>query len=68
MWERRYTWRELELVRCLCRRQDDPAIAQTLDVTPRRVRTYLGRLYRKLGEHSRVAAILRVFVAYHDLN
>jgi DNA-binding CsgD family transcriptional regulator len=59
--------RELELVRCLCQNKDDPAIAQALGVTPRRVHTYLHRLYRKLGVHSRAATVLRVFAEYINL-
>jgi DNA-binding CsgD family transcriptional regulator len=56
--------RELALVRCLCRGQNDTAIAEVLGVTPRRVQTFLSRLYRKLGVHSRAGTLLRIFAEY----
>ncbi len=56
--------RELDLVRCICRGLSNASIAVRLGLSPRTVSTYLDRLYRKLGVHSRIATILRVFSAF----
>ncbi len=56
--------RELDLVRCLCRGLSNARIARRLGISPRTVTSYLDRLYRRLGVHSRTAAVLRLFAAY----
>jgi len=53
------TARELDLLVWLCDGQPDKQ-SRTLELAQSRVRTYLGRLYLKLGVHSRAGAMAQV--------
>jgi non-specific serine/threonine protein kinase len=53
----RLTRRESQILRLLATGLTDPQIADTLFIGERTVNSHVARLYRKLGVHSRVAAI-----------
>jgi len=50
--------RELEIVRGICQNHKESSIAQSLGLSRHTVRTYLLRLYAKLGVTSRVDLML----------
>jgi DNA-binding CsgD family transcriptional regulator len=62
------TGREMQVLRGVFDEQTDEAIAVTLGIRPRTVRTHLERLYRKCGCHTSsgaVASAFRTFVGIH---
>lgn len=51
--------RESEVLQWMARGKSNTDIATILDLSPETVRTYVQRVYGKLGSHERVAAIVR---------
>lgn len=59
--------RELQILQCIFEGQSEGAIAPQLDISAYTVHAYVGRIYRKLGVHSRCELIIRIFAAYVSL-
>ena len=51
--------RELEVLRLVAHGHTNAGIAHELTVTENSVKTYLRRVYRKLGVHNRIQAVAR---------
>lgn len=54
----RLTSREEQILKLICRGLSDPAIADALGLSPNTIRNHVASLYRKLGIHSRSAAVI----------
>lgn len=58
---------QTRIVELLLRGRRDKQIARELQLTVPTVRTYLGRIFARLGVQDRIELILRVFTAAHSL-
>lgn len=59
--------RQHDLVRHILDDLAEPAIAERLGLSSSTVHTYMGRLYRALGVHSRTGLLLRLFSAFREM-
>ena len=58
--------REVDIAQCLMLGDSDRKAADDLGPAPRTVRTHLERLRKKLGVHTRVELVVRIFDAHID--
>lgn len=60
--------REFQIVQCIFDGDKETTIANSLDLSPHTVHTYIERLYRKLGVASRCELLIRIFGEHLTLN
>jgi DNA-binding NarL/FixJ family response regulator len=58
---------QLRIVELILRNQCDKQIAQTLGIKIPTLRTYVERIYHRLGVHDRMELVLKLFAMSHEL-